>query len=70
VSHMKPTLSNTFEVVWSEQDGEFVGRCVDFPSLSWLAATQEEALRGIRALVAEVIADLAKEAKSPSEPQR
>jgi predicted HicB family RNase H-like nuclease len=31
---------------------------VEFPSLSWLADTQEGALRGLRDLVAEVVDDL------------
>jgi len=35
-----------------------VGLCAEFPSLSWLAETPEEALRGIREVVAEVVADL------------
>jgi predicted HicB family RNase H-like nuclease len=45
-------------VTWSEEDGEYVGLCVEFPSLSWLAETQEEALHGIRRVVADVVADL------------
>lgn len=48
----------TYRVTWSEEDGEHVGLCVEFPSLSWLAPTCEGALRGIRKLVAEVVADL------------
>ena len=44
--------------MWSEQDGEFVGLCAEFPSLSWLAATPEEALKGIRAMVKDCIADM------------
>jgi predicted HicB family RNase H-like nuclease len=49
----------TYRVTWSEEDKEFIGLCAEFPSLSWLAATQEEALRGINKLAAEVIADMA-----------
>ncbi len=45
-------------VSWSPEDEEFVGSCVEFSSLSWLVGTQEEALSGIRELVAEVVADL------------
>ena len=45
-------------VTWSAEDGEHVGLCAEFPSLSWLAATPEEALAGMRQLVAEVVADL------------
>lgn len=47
-----------YRVTWSEEDGEFVATCVEFPSLSWLAGTPEDALRGLRDLVTEVIADL------------
>jgi predicted HicB family RNase H-like nuclease len=48
----------TYRVTWSEEDAEHVGLCAEFPSLSWLAATPEAALRGIRKLVDGVIADL------------
>ncbi|MEZ4662459.1 MAG: toxin-antitoxin system HicB family antitoxin [Caldilineaceae bacterium] len=48
----------TYRVTWSEEDGEYLGLVAEFPSLSWLAATQEEALAGIRASVADVVADL------------
>lgn len=48
----------TYRVTWSPEDQEHVGLCTEFPSLSWLAATPEEALSGIRHLVSQVIADL------------
>ena len=48
----------TYRVTWSEEDDESVGLCAEFPSLSWLASTPEAALRGIRRVVAEVVADL------------
>ncbi len=54
----------TYRVTWSSEDKEYVGLCAEFPSLSWLARTQVEALRGIRSLVAEVITDM----KSSKEP--
>ena len=38
---------------WSEEDQEWVGRCDAFPSLSWLAPEQDEALAGIRDLVSD-----------------
>jgi predicted HicB family RNase H-like nuclease len=50
----------TYRVTWSEEDGEYVGLCAEFPSLSWLAANPEGALRGIRSVVAEVVADMEK----------
>jgi predicted HicB family RNase H-like nuclease len=48
----------TYRITWSEEDKEFVGLCAEFPSLSWLAGTQEAALQGIRKLVDEVVADM------------
>ena len=48
----------TYRVTWSEDDNEHVGLCTEFPSLSWLASTPEAALKGIRKVVAEVIADM------------
>ena len=49
----------TYRVTWSDEDAEYVGLCAEFPSLSWLARSPESALRGIRKVVAEVVADLA-----------
>lgn len=48
----------TYRVTWSDEDHEFVGRCTEFPSLSWLAATPEAALRGIRSVVADVVGEM------------
>ena len=48
----------TYRVTWSEEDQEYVGLCVEFPSISWLEESQEKALQGIRKLVAETIVDL------------
>jgi predicted RNase H-like HicB family nuclease len=48
----------TYRVTWSQEDGEHVGLCAELPSLSWLAATPEAALVGIRKVVAEVVKDL------------
>ena len=48
----------TYRVTWSVEDNEYVGLCVEFPSLSWLADTQEEALNGISQLVFEVVLDM------------
>lgn len=49
----------TYRVTWSAEDGEHVGLCAEFPSLSWLAETPEAALAGIRQVVAEAVADMA-----------
>lgn len=48
----------TYRVTWSAEDNEHVGLCAEFPSLSWLAATPEKALAGIRRVVAEVVAEM------------
>jgi predicted HicB family RNase H-like nuclease len=48
----------TYRVTWSQEDGEYLGLCAEFASLSWLAQTPEEALSGIRSVVAEVVSDL------------
>jgi len=48
----------TYRVTWSEEDEEYVGLCVEYPSLSWLAPTPQEALEGIRQVVADVVADM------------
>jgi len=58
----------TYRVTWSPEDGEHVGSCIEFASLSWLAATPEEALSGIRKLVAEVTDDLRKSGEPVPEP--
>lgn len=50
----------TYRVLWSEDDGEFVGLCAEFPSLSWLSKTQHEALEGIVKVVKDVLADMRK----------
>lgn len=48
----------TYRVTWSDDDGEYVGLCVEFPSLSWLSKTPETALRGIRKVVSDVVDDM------------
>ena len=58
----------TYRVTWSEDDQEFVGLCAEFPSLSWLASSQEGALRGVRSVVAHVIVDMKKNRESIPEP--
>ena len=55
---MKTADNYRYTVHWSEEDGEWVGRCDAFPSLSWLAPCRDEALAGIRDLVAEGVAAL------------
>ena len=57
------TLKNdryTYRVTWSEDDEQYVGLCAEFPSLSWLADSQQAALKGIGSLVADVVDDMEK----------
>lgn len=48
----------TYRVTWSEEDGEYVGLCAEFPGLSWLEQTPEAALSGIRQVVSEAVSDM------------
>lgn len=58
----------TYRLTWSPEDGEHVGLCAEFPSLSWLDATPEGALDGIRKVVTEVVADLLASGEKVPEP--
>jgi predicted HicB family RNase H-like nuclease len=58
----------TYRVTWSEEDSEYIGLCAEFASLSWLAPEPEEALHGIRQVVADVVADLQKNGEPVPEP--
>lgn len=51
----------TYRSEWSEEDKEYVGLCVEFPSLSWVADSPEAALKGIARVVEDVVSDLAEE---------
>jgi len=57
-----------YRVLWSQEDGEFVGMCVEFPSLSHLASDPVAALVGIRSLISTVVADMRKTGESIPEP--
>lgn len=58
----------TYRITWSVEDGEHVGRCAEFPSLSWLAPTAGEALVGIQNLVREILTDMQHTGESPPRP--
>ncbi|WP_156293202.1 type II toxin-antitoxin system HicB family antitoxin [Serratia oryzae] len=57
----------TYRITWSAEDGEYVGLCTEFPSLSWLASTRTGALDGIEQLVAQVVADMLANGETPPE---
>ena len=50
----------TYRITWSEDDKEYVGLCLEFPGLSWLAKSPEAALSGIRKMVAAAVEDMEK----------
>lgn len=58
----------TYRVTWSEEDNEYVGLCIEYPSLSWLAPTPQGALEGIRQVVADVVADMEANEEGVPEP--
>ena len=58
----------TYRITWSAEDDEHVGHCAEFPSLSWLAATPEEALSGVRRLVRGCVADMRSSGEPVPEP--
>ncbi|CCH15579.1 type II toxin-antitoxin system HicB family antitoxin [Micromonospora lupini] len=64
-----PDVSHyTYRVTWSVQDREFVATCAEFPSLSWLAPSQIEALQGLQDLLREVIADMEEQGEEVPQP--
>ena len=53
-------------MTWSEEDEEYVGLCIEYPGLSWLAPTPQGTPDGIRKVVADVVGDMvANEAPVP-----
>jgi len=58
----------TYRITWSEDDREFVGLCLEFPSLSWLAKNPEAALKGIRRVVKEAVQEMESHGESPPSP--
>ncbi|PWU51659.1 toxin-antitoxin system HicB family antitoxin [Micromonospora sp. S4605] len=64
-----PDVSHyTYRVTWSAQDDEFLATCAEFPSLSWLALSQIEALQGLQDMLREVIADMEEQGEQVPQP--
>lgn len=63
-----PTDHYTYRVTWSPEDNEHVGLCAEFPSLSWLARSPDAALKGIRAVVAQTVANMNEQGEPVPEP--
>jgi predicted HicB family RNase H-like nuclease len=57
-----------YAVQWSPEDDEFVATIAEFPSLSWLASDQVDAIRGLEVLVQQVIDDLVAGGETVPEP--
>ena len=48
-----------YRVVWSSEDAEYIATALEWgPGLSWLGADPDEALRGLRVLIDQAVADL------------
>jgi hypothetical protein len=58
----------TYRVEWSLEDHEWVGLCVEFPSLSWLEPAPTHALAGIVQLVADTVKDMYCNGEAPPQP--
>ena len=58
----------TYCVTWSANDDEYVGLCAEFPSLSWLGPTPDEAFSGIQRVVSDCVADMQAANETPPEP--
>ena len=58
----------TYRVAWSAEDSEFVATVAEFPSLSWLASSQVQALEGLEALLADVVVDMQEQGEEVPEP--
>ena len=48
----------TYRATWSKDDGEWVGTCIEFPSLSHLVPAASEAVSAIQQLVEGVVEDM------------
>ena len=58
----------TYRIEWSPEDGEWVGLCIEFPSLSWLGSTADVAVGGIVQLVADTVKDMYANGEQPPQP--
>ncbi len=58
---LSPVDRYTYRLAWSVKDKEFIATVVEFPSLSWIAGTREDALDGLTAVVTDVLEDMSVE---------
>ena len=62
-------LKYSMQVLWSEQDGEYVATIPEFPYLSALAERPEEAVQEAVQVLETVLEDMAARGHIPPEPQ-
>jgi predicted RNase H-like HicB family nuclease len=65
---MANTDRYTYREEWSEEDGVYVARCLELPSLAAHGPSPESALAEIRSVVAIVVEDLGSTGESIPEP--
>ncbi|MCP4217725.1 MAG: type II toxin-antitoxin system HicB family antitoxin [bacterium] len=58
----------TYKIEWSEEDGVFLGRCLEFPGLTAHGDTTEAALKEIKGVVGESVKWMKEEDKTVPEP--
>ena len=58
----------TYRVGWSEEDGAFVARCLEFPSLGAHGSSTEAALKEIQSVVEFCVNDMKKSGEEIPEP--
>jgi len=68
IAPLYPAEKYTYRVVWSEDDGQYVGVCSEFPSLSHLADSHDEALVGVVDLVRASLMDMHAKKEDPPVP--
>lgn len=68
VTLLFPADKYTYRLLWDESKERYVGVCSEFPDLRYEATSTTEALAGIQNRVAEEIASLVRQRKTPPEP--
>ena len=70
MSQLSKQISNKYiyRVMWSEEDGEFVGLCSELPSLSWLDKSRVKALEGIVKLAQDTVVEMVENGDKPPLP--
>ena len=52
------TEKYSYNVFWSNKDGEYVGICQEFPSVSWLSPSAGDSYDGIRQIIEDIVEDM------------